>query len=60
MYGPASTQALSPLELVGWVIWAASLVWEHTADKQKKAFIRDCQERGLKGQVRIEVVCSNE
>ena len=51
MYGPASAQALTTTELLGWMMWAASLVWEHTADKQKKAFIKDCQERGLKGQV---------
>ena len=51
VYGPASTQVLTITELLGWVIWAASLVWEHTADKQKKAFIKDCQKRGLKGQV---------
>ena len=51
VYGPASTQALTTTELLGWLIWAASLVWEHTADKQKKAFIKDCQKRGIKGQV---------
>ena len=32
-------------------MWAASLVWEHAADKQKKSFIKDCQQRGVKGQV---------
>ena len=42
---------LSGIEMVGWLLWALSLVWEHTADKQKKRFIKHCQEKKLKGQV---------
>ena len=42
---------LSLLETVGWVLWLASLVLEHTADKQKKSFIRDCAEKKISGRV---------
>ena len=42
---------LSLLEMAGWVLWLASLVFEHTADKQKKKFIKDCADKKLSGQV---------
>merc|ERR1719192_1699730 len=31
---------LSTIEIFGWVLWLLSLGFEHTADKQKKQFIR--------------------
>ena len=45
------SEPLSGIEMLGWGLWVMSLVWEHTADKQKKRFIKDCQEKKLKGQV---------
>ena len=44
-------QQLSLVEMVGWTMWVLSLCWEHTADKQKKRFIKNCQEKKLSGQV---------
>ena len=45
------TEPLSLLELTGWALWLASLVFEHTADKQKKRFIKDCSDNKISGQV---------
>ena len=42
---------LTGLEIFAWILWISSIVWEHTADKQKKKFIKDCQQRKLRGQV---------
>ena len=44
-------QQVSLMEWFGWILWLLSLCWEHAADKQKKRFIKDCQEKKLKGQV---------
>ena len=44
-------QPVSLMEWFGWILWILSLCWEHAADKQKKRFIKDCQEKKLKGQV---------
>jgi len=44
-------EPLSLVEMLGWSLWFLSLCWEHTADKQKKRFIKDCQERKVKGEV---------
>jgi len=37
---------LSWIEICGWMTWAAALVFEHTADKQKKAFIAESKKTG--------------
>ena len=39
------------VEIGGWTLWLISLIWEHTADKQKKKFIKDCLEKKEKGRV---------
>lgn len=42
---------LTYLEIFGWCLWLASFAFEHTADKQKKRFIKDCAEKKIKGAV---------
>jgi steroid 5-alpha reductase family enzyme len=39
------------VELVGWCCWFASLMFEHTADLQKLAFLRKCKREGRAGTV---------
>ena len=46
-YMPAD-QGLTGLEIFGWALWASSLVFEHTADKQKKRFVQECAKTGQK------------
>jgi len=41
------TGPLTWLEIIGWTTWVAAIVFEHTADKQKKAFIKQCQENNV-------------
>ena len=36
------SEPLSLLEIIGWLLWLCSLVFEHSADKQKKKFIKNC------------------
>lgn len=50
VYG-GNTSELSLVEIAGWTLWLLSLIWEHTADKQKKKFIKECLEKKIKGQV---------
>ena len=45
------TGPLTSLELAGWALWLAGITFEHTADKQKKAFIADCAEKKIKNAV---------
>merc|ERR1719339_409348 len=45
------TGELTWLEVFGWTLWLMSIAFEHTADKQKKAFIKDCQEKNVKNAV---------
>ena len=45
------SQPLSVLEITGWLLWLSSLVFEHSADKQKKAFIKNCAEKNISGEV---------
>jgi len=49
-YGPLRGP-LTWLEVAGWVTWLAALVFEHTADKQKKRFAADCKKQGVKNAV---------
>jgi len=45
------TGDLTTLEIIGWVMWLASITFEHVADKQKKGFIKDCAEKKIKNTV---------
>ena len=45
------SEPLSGLEIAGWLLWLSSLVFEHSADKQKKNFIKKCAEKKLSGEV---------
>jgi len=45
------TGDLTWLEVFGWTMWLVSIVFEHTADKQKKAFIKDCLKNNIKNTV---------
>lgn len=49
-YGPLRGP-LTSIEIFGWILWAVSLVFEHTADKQKKRFAVDCKKAGVKNAV---------
>lgn len=49
-YGPLKGP-LTTIEVFGWILWVVSLVFEHTADKQKKRFARDCKKAGVKNAV---------
>ena len=42
---------LNSLEIFGWVLWFLSFAFEHTADRQKKQFIKDCAAKKVKGAV---------
>ena len=39
------------LEICGWVLWLTSFAFEHTADRQKKQFIKDCIKNNIKNAV---------
>eukprot|EP00450_Noctiluca_scintillans_P000160 CAMPEP_0194497154 /NCGR_PEP_ID=MMETSP0253-20130528/14188_1 /TAXON_ID=2966 /ORGANISM="Noctiluca scintillans" /LENGTH=325 /DNA_ID=CAMNT_0039338631 /DNA_START=60 /DNA_END=1038 /DNA_ORIENTATION=+ len=39
------------IEVLSWLLWGSSFVWEHTSDLQKLAFARDMKKKGLKKQV---------
>ena len=45
------TGELTWLEVFGWTLWLMSIAFEHTADKQKKAFDKDCLEKNVKNAV---------
>jgi len=45
------TGDLTLIEKFGWILWLASLAFEHTADLQKKQFVRECIEKKVKGTV---------
>ena len=45
------TGPLTPLEVVAWVLWLASLAMEHRADLQKRAFIRQCARDKVKNAI---------
>jgi len=45
------TGDLTWLEVFGWTMWLVSIVFEHTADKQKKAFVKDCLKNNIKNTV---------
>ena len=45
------TGELTWLEVFGWGLWLVSIVFEHTADKQKKRFIKDCAKNKIKNAV---------
>ena len=40
---------LSTLEVLGWILWFSSFVFEHIADRQKKQFVKDCAQKKIKG-----------
>ena len=42
---------LENLEIFAWILWFASLTFEHISDKQKKKFIQDCKEKKIKNAV---------
>ena len=39
------------IEYFGWILWLSSIAFEHTADLQKKKFVRDCIENKIKNAV---------
>merc|ERR1711981_298110 len=45
------TGALTWLEVGGWTMWASAIIFEHTADKQKKAFVAECAEKNVRNAV---------
>eukprot|EP00092_Neocalanus_flemingeri_P014327 GFUD01015448.1.p1 GENE.GFUD01015448.1~~GFUD01015448.1.p1 ORF type:complete len:317 (+),score=68.45 GFUD01015448.1:34-984(+) len=45
------TGELTWLEVCGWTMWLLSIVFEHTADKQKKQFVKDCLKNNVKNTV---------
>jgi len=45
------TGPLTTLEIMGWVLWLSSLVFEHVSDLQKKAFIRECSQKNIKNAI---------
>jgi len=45
------TGDLTWLEVFGWTMWLVSIVFEHTADTQKKAFVKDCLKNNIKNTV---------
>jgi len=45
------TGELTWVEIGGWTMWVISIMFEHTADKQKKAFVKDCVEKNIKNAV---------
>merc|ERR1712176_574027 len=47
-----SKTSLSPLEIIGHVIWAVAFFLESTADKQKLAFVNKCIKEGVEARLR--------
>ena len=47
LIGFYSSEEIHPCEIVGFVWTVLAYVWEHTADLQKKKFIRECSARGV-------------
>jgi len=45
------TGELTWLEVAGWTMWVVAIIFEHTADKQKKAFVKECTEKKIKNAV---------
>merc|ERR1712037_573660 len=45
------TWPLNWVEVGGWTMWAAAIIFEHTADKQKKAFVADCAKKNVRNAV---------
>jgi len=45
------TGELTWLEVFGWTLWLVAIIFEHTADKQKKAFVADCIKNNVKNAV---------
>ena len=45
------TGDLTLIEKFGWILWLASLAFEHTADLQKKQFVRECIEKKVNGSI---------
>ena len=39
------------IEYFGWILWLSSIAFEHTADLQKKKFVRDCIKNKIKNAV---------
>eukprot|EP00931_Biecheleriopsis_adriatica_P031071 TRINITY_DN18256_c0_g2_i2.p1 TRINITY_DN18256_c0_g2~~TRINITY_DN18256_c0_g2_i2.p1 ORF type:complete len:388 (-),score=82.67 TRINITY_DN18256_c0_g2_i2:299-1432(-) len=39
------TAELGALEIVGWVLWAASWIWENLADGQMQLFLMECKKK---------------
>jgi len=50
LQGFNQTPEVQPLEIVGYLLWAAALLFEHTADTQKLNFAVRCKKNGLKAQ----------
>ena len=46
-----NSEELTYLEIFGWILWYFSIMFEHTADRQKKRFIKDCKEKNIKNAV---------
>ena len=46
-----NSEELTYLEIFGWILWYFSIMFEHTADRQKKQFIKDCKEKNIKNAV---------
>lgn len=42
---------LTPLEVGAWTLWLAAIALEHTADLQKKSFVRKCVKDGVRDAV---------
>eukprot|EP00092_Neocalanus_flemingeri_P012359 GFUD01013325.1.p1 GENE.GFUD01013325.1~~GFUD01013325.1.p1 ORF type:complete len:320 (+),score=77.90 GFUD01013325.1:163-1122(+) len=45
------TGPLTWLEMAGWAMWAASLIFEHTADQQKLNFAQECKKMNKKNAI---------
>ena len=45
------TGELTVIEYFGWILWLSSIAFEHTADLQKKKFVRDCIKNKVKNAV---------
>jgi len=45
------TGELTVIEYFGWILWLSSIAFEHTADLQKKKFVRDCIKNKIKNAV---------
>merc|ERR1711894_134428 len=45
------TGDLTWIETFGWMMWLSAIIFEHTADLQKKQFVKDCIKKKIKGAV---------